>query len=110
DRKGMTTSSDLPPAFAGPAAPRWLPRTLDDVKEAFSNGTLFENHWVEVKREVPNTAKGNKELARDLAAFANDSGCLVIGAEEDKATSTFTVQPVPLDGVPEKIDQVAGSN
>ena len=50
-----------------------------------------------------------KELARDLASFANDGGALLLGVAEDKAARTLQVNPVPLAGLAERVDQVAGS-
>jgi hypothetical protein len=82
---------------------RWTLGSEDDIDAAIGSRVLEETHYLECKREVG----GNKELARDLAQFALDSGSLLIGVEEDKATNTWQRYPVPLNGLPERIEQVA---
>ncbi|MFC9587852.1 hypothetical protein ACFVJ8_34185 [Streptomyces yangpuensis] len=56
---------------------------------------------------APNSRGDNKELARDLASFAVDGGTLIIGVQENKESRTFELAPQPLNGLPEKIEQVA---
>ena len=97
------------PLYAGPSLPRWQPRSADDLEAALADGTLTEHHWVDVKREVGSGDGAKKELARDLASFANDGGCYLIGIAEDKPTQTFTLEPAALAGLAEKIDQVVRS-
>jgi hypothetical protein len=94
------------PLYVGPTLPRWQPRTTADVHAALADGTLTEHHWVDVKRDVGPGDGAKKELARDLASFANDGGCYLIGVEEDTSTQTFTLTPVALAGLAEKVDQV----
>jgi hypothetical protein len=66
-----------------------------------------ETHVLELKRELPpGSDSANKELARDLASLAIDGGLLIIGVDEDK---DYAVTPVPLDGLAERVEQVAGS-
>lgn len=95
--------------YLGPSLPRWLPQTVDDVRSAIDDGTLAERHWLDVKAEVGTTDSGRKGLAKDLAAFANDGGGLLIGVREDKRAGTLTVDPVPLEGLAETVDQIARS-
>lgn len=73
------------------------------------DGTINERHWLDVKREVGTTPTAKKELARDLASFANDGGGLLIGVAENVSARTLSVEPVPLAGLPELVDQVASS-
>lgn len=72
-------------------------------------GTLAEHHYLEAKREVAAGSGANLELARDLASFAIDGGTLVIGVAEDKTTSTFSLAPVQLSGLAERVEQIAAS-
>lgn len=97
------------PIYLGPALPRWQPRTIDDVQAAIDDGTLRERHWLDVKGLIASSDGARKDLAQDLVSFANDGGGLLIGVYEDKPTQTLTVRPVPLDGLAERIDQVARS-
>jgi hypothetical protein len=73
-----------------------------------TDGLLAEGHWLDAKREIGSGKTSKKELARDIASFANDGGALVIGIAEDKQAGTFTLAPLQLDGVTEMIEQVVG--
>lgn len=95
--------------YLGPALPRWQPKTVDDVQVAIGDGTLRERHWLDVKAEIGSTDSAKKTLARDLASFANDGGGLLIGVREDKTAQTLALDPVPLDGLAETVDQIARS-
>jgi len=87
--------------------PRWTPTSLDDVRTLIADGTLKEGHWLDAKADLAKTTGAKEELARDLASFANDGGALLVGVREDKATETFSVDPIDLAGLPELVDQVA---
>src|SRR6266540_2912211 len=97
------------PVYLGPTLPRWQPRSVADVQAAIDDGTLGERHWLDVKESVGSSDGAKKELARDLASFANDGGGLIIGVAEDKQTSALSIVPVELAGFPERVDQVARS-
>lgn len=86
--------------------PRWTPKTEADLEAAVTGGLLEENHHLDLKR-APNSKGDNKELARDLSSFAVDGGTLIIGVQENKESRTFELAPQPLNGLPEKIEQVA---
>lgn len=107
----MSTPTDQPalPIYLGPQLPRWQPRTVDDVQGAIDDGTLRERHWLDVKAEIGPSDGSKKGLARDLASFANEGGGVLIGVREDKPSSTLTIDPVPLDGLAESVDQIARS-
>ena len=86
-----------------------LPRTEDDLRAAFADGRLGESAWCELKRELPPRSKqANLELARDLASLAVDGGSLFIGVDE-KAPDGDPMRPQLLDGLRERVDQVARS-
>jgi hypothetical protein len=80
---------------------------LDDVRVAIDDGTLQEGHWFDAKGQVEDGDGAKKEIARDLASFANDGGVYLIGVAEDTLTQTFSLTPVPLPGLSEKIEQIA---
>jgi predicted HTH transcriptional regulator len=73
-----------------------------------NEGLLEETQYLDAK-EAPSNKGDNKEMARDMASFAIDSGTLIIGIAEDKTNRTFTLAPQPLKGLPEKIEQIARS-
>jgi hypothetical protein len=80
--------------------------TWDDLEQAVDGGLLNENHWVELKKDIPNKPGSNDELARDLASLAVDGGTLIVGVQE-KDSHAETVIGVELKGVQERIEQVA---
>jgi hypothetical protein len=94
-------------ANLGPDAPRWAPTTEEDIRVAVDTGLLKESHYIDVKREAGSSRNANKETARDIASFAIDGGPLLYGVEEDNSTGVFTCAPQPLNGLIEKIDNIA---
>ncbi|MFJ7201620.1 MULTISPECIES: helix-turn-helix domain-containing protein [unclassified Streptomyces] len=86
--------------------PRWIPKTEVDLQAAVDGGLFEESHHLDLKK-APNSKGDNKELARDLSSFAVDGGTLIIGVQEKKESRTFELAPQPLNGLPEKIEQVA---
>lgn len=83
--------------------------TWDDLEQAVAGGLLNENHWVELKKDIPNKPGSNEELARDLASLAVDGGTLIVGVQ-DRASHAEKVLGVPLNGVQERIEQVAAAH
>lgn len=83
-----------------------MPRTEADIKAAIDAGLLTESHRLDLKK-MPASKGDNKEAARDMASFAIDSGTLIYGIAEDKTNRTFTFAPQPLDGLAEKLEQIA---
>ncbi|MFF9344911.1 helix-turn-helix domain-containing protein [Streptomyces sp. NPDC014773] len=83
-----------------------MPKTEADLRAAVDGGLFEESHHLDLKK-APNSKGDNKELARDLASFAVDGGSLIIGVQENKDSRTFELAPQPLNGLPEKIEQVA---
>lgn len=80
-------------------------RTEEDLQRLAQNGLLEETHWLDLKRELGAGNSANKDLAKDIAAFALDGGTILIGVDED--TSPPRLWPVPLAGLAERIEQVA---
>ena len=85
--------------------PSWSPDSEADIEEAIAAELLEETHYLELKREIESTKAANSELARDLAQFTVDSGALLVGVEE--IDGRRKLHPVELDGLPERIEQIA---
>ncbi|MEV8639301.1 ATP-binding protein [Streptosporangium sp. NPDC051023] len=96
----------MTPIYLSPNNSRWTPTTEADLQQAIDDGLLVESHFLDLK-EVPDTRGDNREAARDMASFAIDSGTLIIGVAEDKPNRTFTLAPQLLNGLAEKIEQIA---
>ena len=92
-----------------PERARWTATTEDDVRALISDGLFKESHYLDAKRETGTSPGARKETARDLASFAIDGGSLLIGVDEDKPSGTFTLAPQPLEGLVEKLDQIAAT-
>lgn len=94
----MRDTSNVTPSGA------WLPHTEEELQQAAKHGTLIENHTLDLKRELKGGESGNKEIAKDIAAFSIDGGLVIIGVDE--ATNPPSLHPVPLDGLRERVEQV----
>ncbi len=86
--------------------PRWAPKTEADLQAAVDGGLIEENHHLDLKK-APSNRGDNREFARDLSSFAVDGGTLIIGVQENKDERTFELAPQPLNGLAEKVEQVA---
>lgn len=92
-----------------PERVRWAASSEDEVRALISDGSFKESHHLDAKRETGTSPGSHKETARDLASFAIDGGQLLIGVDEDKPSGTFSLAPQPLDGLVEKLDQLAAT-
>lgn len=84
--------------------PSWPPLTEEALAQAAANGTLEENHHLDLKRELKGGDSGNREIAKDIAAFSEDGGIIVVGVDE--ATKPPSLTPVTLAKLAERIEQV----
>ena len=89
--------------------PRLQLASESDLLAAVAAELLEENHFLDLKREVAAGKAQNKETARDFAQFAVDGGTLIIGLEEADDESIL-LSPQPLQGLPERIEQIARAN
>jgi hypothetical protein len=76
---------------------------LAQVDEAIRNGLLEENHFLDLKRELRAGTSANRDIAKDIAAFAIHGGLLLIGVDEGPPV---TVTPVSLNGLAERMEQI----
>ena len=60
----------------------WIPTDANELEGLITSGRLDESSVLDFKREQP---ANTKELAKDVAAMANDGGTLVFGIGEDAA-------------------------
>ena len=99
----------MTPIYLSADNPRWTPRAEADLQTGIDQGMLSESHYLDLK-EVPATRGDNKEAARDLASFSIDGGTLIYGIAEDKVNRTFIRSPQQLNGLAEKIENIALSS
>jgi len=76
---------------------------LEQVEIAVNNGLVEENHFLDLKRELRSGSSANKDIAKDIAAFAVDGGLILIGVDEGPPVS---VTPVSLSGLAERVEQI----
>ncbi len=81
----------------------WRPTTLEQVETAIHNGLVEENHFLDLKRELQPGTRANKDIAKDISAFAIDGGLILIGVDEGPPVS---VTQVALDGLAERVEQI----
>jgi hypothetical protein len=85
----------------------WPPSSEAQLALAARNGLLTESHTLDLKRELSRSDSANRDIAKDIAAFSLDGGAIIIGVDEE--TSPPSLYPVPLDGLAERIEQIAAS-
>ncbi len=84
----------------------FVPKTLDDLRRIVKE-RLEETTWLEFKRQLPGSGNNN-DIAKDLAAFANaEGGVIIYGIEEDNAGRAKALTPFPISGVGERVTLVA---
>lgn len=81
----------------------WIPKTEDELTAAVTAGTIEESITFDAKQELPSK---NQELAKDVAAMATDGGVLLYGLGEDAHSRPTVLNPIPLQGAPERISQI----
>jgi hypothetical protein len=88
----------------------WIPRSPDELVAALADGTLrHESAAYEYKAELPDP-RSNSDIAVDVAAMATDGGIIIYGVREDKVAVTFSPEPIPLEGVIDRISNVVTAN
>jgi hypothetical protein len=92
--------------YLSPTVPRLRLESEADLQVAASEGLLVENHFLELKREIPPGKGNNQELAADLASLAVDGGTIMVGVAQRENDAPALV-PQPLDGMRERIAEVA---
>ena len=78
----------------------------DHLKALVEGGALCETSTFDAKREVD---RRPKEIAKDIAAMANDGGWILYGVAEDENGRLSQLHPFPLKGEKERISSIAAS-
>ena len=81
----------------------WIPDTEQEIMAVVTSGTLEETSIFDAKREV--SAK-SPEIAKDVAAMANDGGVIIYGIDEDEHGRPAVLSPVLLAGQRERIASI----
>lgn len=84
----------------------WIPKTESEIIEVVTAKSLAETISFDAKKELPGK---NQEIAKDIAAMANDGGVIIFGIGEDENKRLSILNPIPLAGEPEKIDAIVRS-
>ncbi|HEX9990817.1 MAG TPA: ATP-binding protein [Chloroflexia bacterium] len=83
----------------------WMPESAEEIERIVNSGTLEETEIFDAKRELPDQRK-NKEIAKDVAAMANNGGVLLYGVDEDANGQPTVLNPIPLAGASERVQMV----
>jgi hypothetical protein len=81
----------------------WVPKTEEEIINAVTSRALEEGPNFDAKRELPGN---NQEIAKDIAAMANDGGVLIYGIGEDEHGRVTVLNPIPLAGQAERITSI----
>lgn len=82
----------------------WVPKDVDELKRVVTSGMLTESDTFDAKREVDSKTLS---IAKDIAAFANYGGVILYGVAEDAHGSPQVLNPIPLEGLAEKLSNIA---
>ncbi len=86
----------------------WIPESESELRNIVESGAISETSTFDAKRELPAPAR-SKDLAKDVAAMANDGGVLLYGVSEGAEGRPTVCSPIPINGVRERIDAVVRS-
>ncbi len=97
------------PWQSGPGTPRWrdnrrvvsphlVPTDSDELLRWLEDGTLVEGPNLDFKRELGLTDSARRELAKHVAAMANNGGRLILGVDKpaDGRPPACLRHPLPL--------------
>jgi len=83
----------------------WIPKSEGEILAAIEARDLVETATFDAKEALPKQGKA-KDLARDVAAMANDGGVLLYGVGEDEQGRPTVPKPFELSGARERVDQI----
>lgn len=82
----------------------WIPRTVEELERSVEAGDLQESATLDFKA---GPAVKSKDLAKDIAAFANYGGVIIFGIAEDEMERPTRRTPFALGGQTERIANIA---
>lgn len=85
--------------------PLWNPVSEDELRRAADDDVLVESNHLDLKRQIDKGRSANRDLAKDIAAFALDGGMILVGLDED--TSPPSLYPVDLPNLAERVESIA---
>ena len=85
----------------------WLPKTEKEIIDAVTSRSLEESTTFDAKKELSGK---NSEIAKDIAAMANDGGVIIYGIGEDDNKRLSILSPISLAGQAERIDAIVRSS
>jgi hypothetical protein len=83
----------------------WIPKSEGEIIAAIEAGNLIENATFDAKVALPDKGK-SKDLAKDVAAMANNGGILLYGVGEDENHRPTVLKPFKLAGARERVAQI----
>jgi hypothetical protein len=81
----------------------WIPKTEAEIVQVVTTGSLEESSIFDAKKDLPSK---NPEIAKDVAAMANDGGVLIYGIDEDTHSRPTVLNPIQLANQPERITAI----
>lgn len=84
----------------------WIPTTEAELRALLDRSALEESAVLELKREV---GSRSLEVAKDIAAMANDGGVILYGVAEDDHGQPGSLSPFPLAGAAARIDAIVST-
>lgn len=81
----------------------WIPKSEDEIASVVAAGSLEETATFDAKESL---TKKSKEVAKDIAAMANDGGVLLYGVGEDEHGAPARLTPIPLAGERERLSSI----
>lgn len=81
----------------------WIPQNEEEIRAVVTAGSLEEGPTFDAKKELPSK---NQEIAKDVAAMANDGGVLIYGIDEDEHGRPTILSPIVLAGQAERITAI----
>ncbi len=84
----------------------WIPKTEKEIIDTVTSGILHETAIFDAKLKLP---QKSIEIAKDVAAMANDGGVIIFGIGEDINKQLTILNPIDLANESEKIDAIVRS-
>lgn len=84
----------------------WLPKSESEIIKVVNSGVVYESPIFDAKEII---TQKSQEIAKDIAAMANEGGVIIYGLGEDENKRVTRFTPVSLNGQRERIDAIVRS-